>query len=320
MSVEARQEFQAALRARRNGESSQLDGSEPFETVKPEFYADANQLVGNVTETYKQISTQAPYDSITASVPRLERLSPWLRLELALARTATAAFNQTEPPKGGCPYTGSLDNLGSVRLKPVAGNRPELDSLRAVSAFGAVTAPALITNLQRRMPDMAALNGATDDVEGVARNSARSLLAEPMSHPQRWAAAFVFCLAGNGDGQDILRWRDRFMLEELIRTHTRLGTLPDGRQRVEWKMPTKDFVTRTGIVVVNRLLGPAADTTGDHATPYPAGTRLGDIPDDGEPTIGCQGREMAYAMWNHSLRLIARDELWLQPPGEIVAC
>jgi hypothetical protein len=316
--LEARHSYQQALRARHMGKTCELDGADEFLVSKPVFYADSRLLIDDVRRTYKHSRDKhPPYGLINRAGNTVESFglraggaSSWLRLESSLVATAEAAFNQTVSTVNACPYHETLRNLGSASLAPIDHNRRGLDRLREVTFPGARLAPANIVNILRRMPAIARLNRATISIEELAHNSARSLLSEPLRHPQQWAKAFTFCLGEGYEGSDLsLRRDESFMPDKLIALYTTLCLDPKGREYIRWSMPTADFVTRTEVRVANRLLGSEADLLGEHITSYPIGTRLGDIKVD-EPTIGCPGSQMAYEMWAQTVDVIVGEGFW----------
>lgn len=156
---------------------------------------------------------------------------------------------------------------------------------------------------------MATLTGATSDTASLAKASARQLLQEPLNHPQQYAKPFIFCLADGYRGTDIAFQRDSFMPDTLIADSVQLDSMAEGQEILGWSKPTLDFILRAQVSVVNRLEGSERDTSGDHVSVYPAGTRLGDIRVD-EPTIGCPGNQMAYEMWGQAVDTIVGMRLW----------
>jgi hypothetical protein len=73
-------------------------------------------------------------------------------------------------------------------------------------------------------------------------------------------------------------------------------------------MPTEKFTLRQDTTVISRAL--SAELDGDQQiVVYPAGTRLEDISIN-EPTIGCPGKQLAFAMWDRTIDAIVRERLW----------
>lgn len=317
MSFETRRLYRQELRDRRSGKPTEMGLSTPFNETKAAFYADGRLIIDDVRAVYQGFREQYPpyglVDRRKRPVTNFDSASAssWIRLESAISSTAKAAFDQAKPSLiDSCPYSGALQNLGRVPLAAIDGNHRGLDRLREVTAPGATLAPAIIINILRRVPAMAILHNATVSPEQLARNSAHSLLSEPLHHPQQYARAFVFCLGEGDGGTDRALRRDSFLPDELISAYTQLDIGVTGKERIKWSMPTTDFLTRAQLHIANRLLGSETDFKGDHITTYPIGTRLGDI-EVHEPTIGCPGNEMAYEMWDQAIDVIVGEDLWM---------
>ncbi len=317
MSSEARRDYGEQLRQRKAGVPSSLDPSASLTEAKPHFYADAHILVDNVREVYANFrSTAPPYGLVQPNGEPFTGFSQpmnkdWVPLERLLSSTAQKAFEAVIPPETGCPYHGALQNLGHIPLKPLVSQSTGTERLREIVFPGAQFAPATIVNILRRMPAMARANGASVDTETLARNSAHTLLQEPLHHPQQYAKAFTFCLGDGLRGSDFVLDRNSFMPSDIIESYTQLGTNLSGQEAVEWSQPTTNFVLRADVHVANRLEGLERDMQGDHIVVYPVGTRLGDIKVD-EPTIGCPGSQLAYDMWDQAIDVIVAERLWEQ--------
>jgi hypothetical protein len=309
-SEQYQEQYRQALHNRAAGQVSSVGPNDLFYAVKPEFYADSTLLIRDVRQKYKHVATDEDQYGLVGyrGVDPTNPFSPWSQLERALKMTARAAFDETASPVRACPYVPALKNLGAIPLAPIDGNEQGLDRLREVSFPGANFAPALIVNILRKIPAIAAIHGATASPENVARASARSLLDEPLHHPQQHAAAFVYCLTGSDTGGQMFFDRKLFLPAESIRSYTRLSVNSLGKQAVEWSKPTRDFTLQRPVTVANRLRGPEFEG-GDHTITYPAGTRLGNIMVN-EPTIGCPGKRMAYDMWDQALDVIVGEKLW----------
>lgn len=316
MTTEAMAAYGQAIRTLRAGGPSEAHGEMAFDEVKPHFYASSRVLIEDVRNTYASYRTD---DNPLGLVDR--RGNPfgdlgepgadfsWLRLEQAMSWTAYAAFDQTQPQISGCPYHAALGNLGGINLQPVDNNEQGLDKLREVSLPGGMFAPALLVNLLRRMPAMAAIHGANSTPEDLARNSATSLLKEPMRHPQQWARAFSFTLIGDTQPEDLSYDRKKFFPDDLIASYTKRTVNAAGKEQITWAKPTEDFTLRANVRVASRVLGSETDLEGNHTITYPIGTRLGDIKTD-EPTIGCPGNLLAYDMWAQAIDTIVAKSFW----------
>ncbi|MGB4758711.1 MAG: hypothetical protein WBP26_01515 [Candidatus Saccharimonadales bacterium] len=316
MTTEATATYGQTMRALRTGGPSEAHGDMAFDEVKPHFYASSRVLIEDVRNTYAGYRTD---DNPLGLVDRRGNPfgdlgqpgtnSSWLQLERAMSWTAYAAFEQTRPQLTGCPYHAALGNLGGVTLRPVDGNARGLDTLREVSVPGGMLAPALLVNLLRRMPAMAAIHGADATPEDLARNSATSLLKEPLRHPQQWARAFNFTLIGDTQPEDLSYSRKKFFPDDLIASYTKHTVNAAGKEQITWAKPTEDFTLRANVRVSSRVLGSEVDMTSDHVVTYPIGTRLGDIKTD-EPTIGCPGNLLAYDMWTQAINTIVAKNFW----------
>lgn len=184
-----------------------------------------------------------------------------------------------------------------------------VDSLRARVVPGAQFAPALIVNLISRMHMLKQLHGAQSAHWDLAQHSAKSLLEEPLLHPQQWAKAFIFTLARGYGNEDAAMHRDTFLDEETAAKYTELRTDPrTGREVIGWALPTEDFILRAAVKVADRTRGNEMEA-GDHQQVYPMGTRLGDITVT-EPRIKCPGFRLAYAMWDTAVDVAIQENLW----------
>ncbi len=310
----ARREYGGQIRERKTGVASTLGSDATLIEAKPHFYADARLLIDRVREVYAGYRSIAPpYGLFDAKGEPFrgfgDRERRWVNLERLISATARKAFEAVAPPETGCPYHNALQNLGHIPLQPSTAQEPDVERLREVVFPGAQFAPATIVNILKRMPAMATAHRASLDTETLARNSNRTLLQEPLHHPQQHAKAFTFCLADGMGGTDWIIDRDNFMPDDVIDGYTKLGTNAAGHEAIVWSIPTVDFVLRASVHVANRIEGPEAEMNGDHITLYPAGTRLGAIALN-EPTIGCPGSQLAYDMWDQATDVIANEDLW----------
>lgn len=291
---DGRRQFGQALAARRRGELSAADSNTPYERVKPDFYADSNLLIRDVTMAFGEQRVSAG-DKVGVA-------GSWDTLETSLMMAVKRAFVAagTFGTVRECPYHQVLgERLGGMSLPPVDRDVFGYDTLCAVSLPGGVSAPALIVNLVRRMQQMRAQHEVGVGVEQLARASSGPLLAQPLAHPQQHAKAFMFTLAEGVNGSESFLDRDTFMPEWLIEKYTCAMETVDGRAAIGWAISTEDFVLRTAVTVADRTKGSEMQP-GEHQTVYPAGTRLGDIAVT-EPTIGCPGSKLAYAMWERTI-------------------
>jgi hypothetical protein len=305
-----------AIRDLRNGTPGSAYPDMPFDEIKPHFYAASRVLIEDVREAYASFRTSDnPLGLVNRDGTPFGDLgepgtsSAWLRLERAMSSTAYAAFNEAQPKLSGCPHHGALKNLAGVALQAIDNNERGLDRLREVSVPGATFAPALLVNLLRRLPAMAAIHGVSTQTEDLARTSATSLLKEPLRHPQQWARAFNFTLIGGTQESDLSYERKSFFPDDLISKYTKHTVNAAGKEQITWAKPTEDFTLRANVHVANRVLGSEMDMTGNHIMVYPIGTRLGDIKTD-EPTIGCPGNLLAYDMWNQAIDTIVAKGFW----------
>lgn len=315
MSSSARREYGEQLRLRKRGVAGSLSPEASLIDAKPHFYADARLLTDEVRKVHSKFRTSAPpyglVDHLGHPIDTITKGS-WTGLEQMLAATAQHAFEVVTPPQTGCPYHETLRNLGSIPLRPVNPSSPDKEHLRSLVFPGAMFAPATIVNILKRMPTIARLNRATVDSETLARNSAHTLLHEPLHHPQQLAKAFTFTLADGAGGTDGALNRNMFMPEDVITAYTELGENAVGHEAIVWSKPTEDFTLRANVRVANRLAGSERDQSGEHITMYPIGTRLGDIVLD-EPTIGCPGSLFAYDMWEQAIDVIVGEGFWEEP-------
>ena len=309
---EAREAYSDALKARRAGDASLLDGSSLFVDVKPDFYADARILSEDALRVFDDLqNTHPPYGLVSrggSAVTRVQDgpLKPWLQLTIALKATGHYVVEQAKPSTTGCPYHTVLSHtLGVTRppLLPFDHDTQGIDTLRNVVAPGAELNAVLFTSLIRRLPALQRLHGSTAGTEHFARNSV-SLLREPLAHPQQRAAAFVLSLGGMAE-----LLTDQFLNDNLAQTYTKIEARPDGQERLAWAIPTEEFTTRWEVRVPNRTQGSETDLDGGHVTTYPPGTKLRDIAVH-EPTIGCPGDQLARAMWNRVIDVAVAENLW----------
>jgi hypothetical protein len=311
MTTRSRREYGEQLKLRKTGVPGDLEADASLVDAKPHFYADARVLIDSVRGAYNELRDTYPYGLVGFRKfnpnPRLS----WLQLEGYMRASAQRAFETVAVPATGCPYHPALKNLGSMSLNPEITQSSDKQRLREIVYPGGAFAPTTIVNILSRMPAIAVANQATVGVEELARNSARTLLHEPLRHPQQHAKAFSFCLADGFGGSDSALVRSSFMPEEVIEDYTQLGLDQAGREAIEWSRPTADFLLRASVRVANRLEGSERDSEGDHIAIYPAGTRLGDIRVD-EPTIGCPGSQLAYDMWDQAVDAIVGEGLWYQ--------
>jgi hypothetical protein len=226
---------------------------------------------------------------------------------MALRVTGHAVIEQAQPRIDSCPYHEVIaKKLGdaALRLEPIDHNERGLDSLRSAVAPGAVLNAPLFASLLRRLPGIQELHGSKSDPEAFAHNSV-SLLHEPLAHPQQWAAGFVYSL---GSLAELLR--DSFLNDELALRYTKVERNASGKERLAWAMPTEEFTLRQEVRVTSRVLGSERDEADDtNSTLYPIGTRLAEIEVD-EPTIGCPGNQLAFAMWHRAIGAIVGENLW----------
>lgn len=294
MSREGRRQYGEALAARRRGELSTADADTPFTGVKHDFYADSNLLIRDVTQAFA--------DQRVAVGEVSNPDSSWYSLETSLMMAVRRAFVAagTFGTVRECPYHPVIEErLGSLSLPPVDHNEFGFDTLCAASLPGGITAPALIVNLVKRLRQMKAQHELSGGVEQLARSSAKPLLAQPLAHPQQHAKAFMYTLAEGVNGDEGFLDRDTFLPDWLIDRYTQATETIDGKPAIGWSMPTEDFVLRTAVTVADRTRGSEMQP-GDHQIHYPVGTRLGDIVVT-EPTIGCPGSQLAYAMWERTI-------------------
>jgi len=307
--------YQAVVQARRQGLPPQVDEHSTLPEIKPEFYFDGRSIIRDVLGTLVAYRSQhPPYGLVDYRGNTLHSIDParqpWKVLEEAMSDTVSLAFDETVPSLQACPYHVAFKNTTGYSVRPVDHNEYGLDDLRELTVPGGRLAPTLIVNLMRRMPAMARLNGSSASIVDLARNSERSLLTEPLGHPQQHARAFMFTLGDGSNGTDFRLDRSRFMPDEVINKYTRLDTGPDGAQRIEWALSTEDFILRASVRVPDRTQASTfSPRLGDAATIYPIGTRLGDIAVT-EPTIGCPGNQMAYYMWQQAAEVASAENLW----------
>lgn len=308
---EARNQYSEALRARRAGIASVLGADATLLGVKPDFYADARILSENALEVFEGLKEQfPPYGLVNRMGEPLQNLrsstKPWHLLYGALSSTGHYVFENAKPKIDSCPYHEVLGGrLGKTYplLAPIDNDERGLDTLRnTVTPGGELNAP-LFASLVRRMPALQRLHGSTSDIEAFAKNS-RSLLREPLAHPQQWAAAFVYSL---GSLTELLT--EQYLNDELALAYTKVEQLPDGQERLAWAIPTEEFTTRYEVRVADRARGSETDRQGNHWTTYPIGTRLKDI-EVTEPIIGCPGDQLARAMWDRTVDVVVGEELW----------
>lgn len=103
----------------------------------------------------------------------------------------------------------------------------------------------------------------------------------------------------------------RFLGDDLALEYTKVEFGPNGSERLAWAMPTEEFRLRQEVDVKSRVLGSELRQYGLHETLYPIGTKLKDIEFD-EPTIGCPGNQLAYAMWDRTIDVMVGERLWEQ--------
>lgn len=290
---EAIDQYRLALRDRRTGIMSELDGENTFLEVKPDFYADSRVLSEDALQVFEAMKqTNPPYGLVdgrgNSFVPDADR-SPWMGLTVALRATGHAVFETAEPRLAECPYHEVLARkLGgtALTLQPYDNNERGLDTLRNVVTPGAELNAPLFVSLLRRLPEIQRLHGSQSDPEGFARRSV-GLLREPLNHPQQWAAGFVYSL---GAINELLR--PTFLNDELALRYTKVEQRAGGADRLAWAMPTEEFTLRQEVRVVNRVTGSERAVASDsNSILYPRGTRLADIAVD-EPIIGCPGDQL----------------------------
>lgn len=308
-------QYQAALKARRAGTASELGADADWPTTKPDFYADSRILSEGALREFEALkSTHGPYglvDRMGNPITSLDSArSPWLTLTGALKSTGRVVVERAEVPISICPYHEVLaTKIGgtAIPLAPLDNNVHGLDTLRNTVEPGAVLAPTLITSLVRRIPAIQQLHRDNTDIEAFARNSV-SLLREPLSHPQQYAAAFVFSLATL---QNL--FSPKFLSDDIALDYTKIQSAPNGENRLAWAKPTEEFTLLWPVDVPNRVQGSVRERiTGDHVTRYPIGTKLIDIAVD-EPTLGCPGNQLAAAMWQRVIDVAIAEELWSSP-------
>ena len=310
---EAIDQYKNALKARRAGVASELGAEATLLEIKGDYYADARMLSEDALLVFEDIKSEfPPYGLMGMSGEPLTDLQdssrPWYDLTRALSATGQLVFDRAIPSIVQCPYHQVLtDTVGKTYppLSPMDNDERGLDTFRnAVTPAAKLNAP-FFTSIIRRMPALQELHGSHTDPELFARNSI-SLLREPLSHPQQWAAAFVYSL---GALQELLT--DEFLGNNIALTYTKLEKLPDGTERLAWAIPTEDFTTRFEIRVADRTRGSEIQQKADHVTVYPVGTRLKDIKVD-EPVIGCPGDQLARANWNRTIDVVVGEGLWRQ--------
>ena len=309
-------QYGEALKARRAGIASDLGANATLEEVKPDFYADARVLSEDALHVFEGLKEQyPPYGLVDRTGQPLQNLrstaQPWRQLYGTLRATGHHVFEQATPSIISCPYHQVLaDKLGSTNplLTPFDNDERGLDTLRNVVTPGGELNASLFTSLIRRMPALQQLHGSDLDPEIFARNS-RSLLREPLAHPQQRAAAFVYSL---GSLFELLT--DDFLTDDLARTYTKVERMTDGQERLAWAIPTEEFTTRFEVQVADRTRGSETDRDGDHWTLYPVGTKLKDI-EVTEPMIGCPGDQLARAMWDRVIDVAVGEALWDQASG-----
>lgn len=308
---ESKSQYLDALRRRRQGITSALGAEATFDTLKPEFYADARVFSEDALKTFEGFeATHPPYGLVDykgnpITHLRHEYRNPWVVLNYALKSTAHVALEKTKPPIDHCPYHEVLSaKLGGTypQLNPYDNNERGLDAFRAVITPGGELNSPLFVSLVRRMPALQTLHGSTSSNEEFARRSV-AILREPLTHPQQWAKAFVYSL-----GRLTTILTERFLDDELALQYTKIEETPEG-DRLNWAIPTADFTIKQDVDVVSRVLGSELDRTGEHITIYPVGTRLGDIEVD-EPTFGCPGNLLAVAMWQRTIDVVVGERLW----------
>ena len=310
---EATTQYSEALKARRAGVASELGADATLLEVKPDFYADARILSEDALSVFEGLKEQfPPYGLVDRTGEPLQNLrasaQPWHQLYSALSATGHYVFEQATPAIASCPYHEVLDDrLGKTYplLAPFDNDERGLDTLRNVVTPGGELNAPLFASLIRRMPVLQRIHGSTTDPKTFARNS-KSLLREPLAHPQQWAAAFVFSLGGL---TELLK--DSYLNDDLAKVYTKVEQTLDGQDRLVWAIPTEEFTTRWEVRVANRTRGSEIDRAGDHFITYPAGTKLKDI-EINEPTIGCPGDQLARAMWDRVIDAVVGESLWDQ--------
>jgi hypothetical protein len=308
---EAKMQYTEALKDRRAGIASSLGSSATFEEAKPDFYADARILSEDALEVFEDLKGQyPPYGLVDYVGNPLQNLKsatqPWHRLYSALGSTGHHIFEKAVPSVASCPYHQVLaDRLGPTvpPLTPFDNNQRGLDTLRNVVTPGGVLNSPLFVSLIRRLPALQQLHGSLSDSETFARNS-KSLLREPLAHPQQWATAFVYTL---GDLRDLLT--DNYLNNGLARVYSKVEQTSDGQERLAWAIPTEEFTIHREVTVADRTRGSETDHDGDHWATYPVGTKLKDI-EVNEPLIGCPGDRLARAMWDRVVDVVVGEELW----------
>lgn len=320
MSRDGLSRFGEALADRRAGLPHATGPDTPFADVKPQFYADAYNLANAGLKAWETMGVAHPPfgfvnrqgETITSiRKPGMAEPSRWMALESMMANTARVVFAETTPQVAVCPYAPVLrDAVGIITPSTsMDGDVHGLDTLRGAVSPGAFFAPTLIVNLIRRMHMLKQLHGARTSHWSLAGNSAKSLLDEPLRHPQQWAKAFMFTLARGMDDEDNYMLRDTFLDETVARRYTELRVDDQtGRESIGWALPTEEFILRAAVKVADRTRGHERQP-GDHQRTYPVGTRLGNI-EITEPTVKCPGFRLAYAMWDSALHAAVRENLW----------
>lgn len=315
MSLE-QEPYQHALRDRRQGIMSSLDESATWPDAKADFYADSRILSEDAL---------AAFDTFTESLPPYGLMNPdgspytgsearpLRTLAWALRATGRAAVEQATPSITACPYHQILETkLGTIPppLEAYDNNEHGLDTLRNVVAPGAMLNASLFVSLVARMPGLQRLHVSTSDSEAFARSSV-ALLREPLAHPQQHAEAFVYSL---GDLSEFMT--SNFLGDELASRVTKVETTHDGQERLAWAIPTEDLVLRQKVRVLDRVAGSENIRSDEHRTLYEVGTRLGDIAIN-EPTFGCPGNKLAFAMWQRTVDAVIGEGLWDKVPNQV---
>lgn len=314
MSKEAIEQYHSELRDRRMGIPSSVNGEASFIEAKPPFYADARLLSESALEVFNKLpETHPPYGLAYPDGNPVKTLmdgeSPWISLFYGLRSTGRFVMEEAIPGTTVCPYHEVLQaHLGSTvpELRPMDHNLYGLDTLRAVSTPGAELNASLFVSLIRRLPALRTLHGDSSDLEDFSRASV-AILREPLAHPVARAAGFVYSL---GSITQLLQ--PSFFADELALNFTHVETV-SGRNRLNWSKPTEDLTLLQGVYVSDRVNGSELDAN-DQKTYYPRGTRLGDIDvESGEPTLGCPGNKLAFAMWDRLVDVALAESLWDRP-------
>lgn len=289
---ERRAYLQALTDRRNNVPHPHLEGA-PFEAQKPIYYADARLLVGAAIHEWDSMAEEfGPYGMVDRRerAVRVGGLRSWNGLEASLMATVRLAIARVSTDQNACPYEAVASPSEESCQKGV----------KEVSMLGGMSAVTLMVNLARKMPAIARLHRAKSATETLARNSWRTLLQEPLGHPQQYAMPFMFCL-GKSVGNLRRLQRNTFLPDDLIERYTTL-TPAAGGEAVAWNGPTLDFTLQSPVEVMSR-------SHPGNARNYVAGTRLGDIETD-EFTLGCPGSQLAYRMYQRTLTAIASERLW----------